>query len=80
MIAEALRPLQSKIDKQCHQNNLLSARLQNTEKAIFALTTVLIDVQAPYVQEMMNTVLSEYFESNVAMGFDPSTAEFITIS
>ena len=32
MIAEALRPLQSKIDKQCHQNNLLERKASKIQK------------------------------------------------
>lgn len=79
MIQSAISPLQSKIDKQQHENKLLKARLQNTEKAIFALTTVLFDIQPPYVQDGMNTILADYFDANNAMGFDSSSAEFITV-
>jgi hypothetical protein len=61
------------------ENKLLKARLQNTEKAIFALATALVDIQPPYVQDGMNTILADYFEANSAMGFDSSNAEFITI-
>ena len=58
---------------------LLKARLQNTEKAIFALTSVLVDIQPPYVQDSMSAILSDYFDANSAMGFDSSNAEFSVV-
>lgn len=47
------------------------ARLENTEKAIFALVSVLQDIQPPYVQESMSTIMSDYYDANVSLGFEP---------
>lgn len=55
---------------------LLKLRLQNTEKAFFALSTVLIEAQAPSVQESMDNIMSAYFEANTSLGFDSSNTEF----
>ena len=49
----------------------IEARLANTEKALFALVTVLQEVQAPYVQESLNLLMRDYFEANVSLGFNP---------
>ena len=48
----------------------LEARLANTEKALFALATVMQDTQAPYVQESMSLILGDYFDANTSLGFD----------
>lgn len=69
----------NEIEKLKAENEILKARLQNTEKAIFALSSVLLDIQPPYVQEGMGEILSSYFDANTAMGFDSSDSEFITI-
>lgn len=55
----------------------LEARLANTEKALFALATVMQDTQAPYVQEGMARVMEDYFDANTTLGFEPR-ADFIT--
>ena len=48
----------------------LKARLANTEKALFALATVLQDIQPPYVQESMARIMGDYFDANTSLGFD----------
>lgn len=48
----------------------LEARLANTEKALFALATVMQDIQPPYIQESMSLILGDYFDANTSLGFD----------
>ena len=49
----------------------LEARLANTEKALFALATVIQDTQVPYVQDGIYNVMQDYFDANVSLGFGP---------
>ncbi len=56
----------------------LEARLQNTEKALYSLATILIDIQPTYVQEAINEVMSECFNANETLGSKTgSGTEFI---
>jgi len=56
--------------KMTEQEKIL-ARLENAEKAIFALVSVLQDIQPPYIQEGMNVVMRDYYDANVSLGFEP---------
>jgi len=51
-------------------NEKLEARLANTEKALFALATILQDIQPPYVQEGMARIMGDYFDASTSLGFD----------
>lgn len=51
---------------------MLKARLSNTEKALFALATVLQPLQPPDTQEAFHKILGDYFDANVSLGFQPS--------
>ena len=53
----------------------LEKRLQNTEKALFALVTVLEDLQPPSTQDNLRYLMNEYYDANTSLGFKP-TAEF----
>lgn len=48
----------------------IAARLANTEKAFFALATVLQSFQPQYVQDSMNLIMEDYFDANTSLGFD----------
>lgn len=55
----------------------IEQRLQNTEKALFALVSVLMPIQPPDTQESINMIMNDYFEANTSLGFDSSNADFI---
>lgn len=60
--------------------NTLEARIQNTEKALFALAAVLIDLQPPHAQDSISLILSDYFDANSSLGFNSENACFINSS
>jgi len=49
----------------------IEARLANTESALFALVAVLQEVQAPQIQESLDSLMEEYFDANTSLGFNP---------
>ena len=49
----------------------LEARLSNTEKALFALATVIQPMQPPETQDGMDRILNDYFEASTSLGFVP---------
>jgi len=54
------------------------ARLENTEKALFALVSVIQDIHPPYVQEGVTRIMNDYFDANVSLGFEPNP-EFVAL-
>ena len=48
----------------------IKARLENTEKVLFALIAVLEELQPPSMQEVLNQIMSEYFDANTSLGYD----------
>ena len=55
----------------------IEKRLQNTEKALLALATVLGDVVSAEKESQINTIMSDYFDANTSLGFNATNAEFI---
>ena len=50
----------------------LEARLSNTEKALFALTTILLGLQPSDTQADIERIMGDYFDANTSLGFEPS--------
>ncbi|MBK8225357.1 MAG: hypothetical protein IPK73_30455 [Candidatus Obscuribacter sp.] len=50
-----------------YEHEKLAVRLANTERA---LCTVLIKLQPPEAQEVMDNILKQYFDANTKLGFD----------
>ena len=55
----------------------IEKRLQNTEKALMALFTVLQPLQPPATQDDIYHIMEDYFEANISLGFDGSSSEFM---
>jgi hypothetical protein len=56
------------------ENEKLKARLENTEKAVFALATVIGDYLPPQAQNDTHYIMNAYFDANTSLGFVPSVA------
>ena len=50
----------------------LEARLSNTEKALFALATVIKPMQPPETQDSIDRIMGDYFDASTSLGFVPS--------
>ena len=46
----------------------LEKRLENTERALFSLWSILHDLQPPSVQSDINGMMNEYINANDALG------------
>ena len=56
----------------------LEARLQNTEKALYALVSVIVDIQPPHVQDAIHQIMSGCFDANESLGSKTGNAtEFV---
>jgi hypothetical protein len=49
----------------------LEARLANTERALFALATILDEIQPPFVQNDITRLMNDYYDANTSLGFEP---------
>ena len=57
----------------------IEARLQNTEKALYALIAMIMDIQPPDVQDRINQAIQDCFEANESLGSKAgSNDKFIT--
>ena len=57
----------------------IEARLENTENALYALITMIMDMQPPDVQDRINRVMQNCFEANESLGSKAcSSDKFIT--
>jgi len=58
----------------------LEARLQNTEKALYALVSVIIDMQLPHVQDSIHQIMADCFDANESLGSKTGNGtEFVSI-
>lgn len=53
-----------------YEHEKLAVRLANTERALLAVCTVIIKLQPPEAQEVMDNILKQYFDANTKLGFD----------
>ena len=60
-----------------NEQEKIEARLANTEKALFALVTVLLDLQPPATQDSISILMGDYFDANTSLGFE-ARSEFIS--
>ena len=60
------------------EQEMIAARLANTENALLAIITVLQELQPPYAQDIIDRIMCDYFNANTSLGFEPNK-NFITI-
>ena len=56
----------------------IEARLANTEKALLALFTFLVDLQPPDTQDHLYKYFEDYFDAQVGLGMNKKGVGLIT--
>lgn len=57
---------------------MLKARIQNTEKCLLALATIMYQHQPDYVQQEINILMDDFYDASVNLGYNDKLNNFTT--